>query len=165
MYIIHCVCSIMAKSIVEISQNFVSFLECMHFNPTTDSKKFVGNDTRSQVGEPYKSALQLWVLSDTQKIPSRLQTDLGSLTPNRHTSNPPKVSKKFIGWWHQVSIWRAVQISSPNAVTIRRLTDPPPDNRHPMDPDGLCRTSDGSPQDPGWAHGVPKSSWIIKYFS
>ena len=31
-------------------------------------------------------------------------------------------SMKFIGWWHQVSIWRAVQISSPILVTNWQAT-------------------------------------------
>ena len=51
-------------------------------NPATDSKKFVADDTGSQFGELSnqlskfgelnKSALQIWLLLDSQKSPSRL---------------------------------------------------------------------------------------------
>ena len=56
---------------------------------------------------------------------SWLPTDSGSLTPDRLASNPQTVSMKFIGWWHQVPIWRAVQISSPILVTNRLLMNGP----------------------------------------
>ena len=73
----------------------------------------------SKFGEPSELALQIWLPWDFQifQTPNRL------LTPDRGTSNPKTVSKKDFEWWHQFSIWRAVQISSPNLVTDRLLTD------------------------------------------
>ena len=62
----------------------------------------------SKFGELSKSAFQIWLLSDSQKTLSRLSKT---------------VSTKVFGWWHQFSIWRAVQISSPNLVTNRLLID------------------------------------------
>ena len=43
-----------------------------------------------------------------------------------HLNQTSKQSMRFIGWWHQVSIWRAVQISSAILVTNRLLINGPP---------------------------------------
>ena len=53
-------------------------------NPTTDSKKFVGDDIRSQFGELFKSALQIWRalhISFPNLVSIRLLTDYW-LTPD-----------------------------------------------------------------------------------
>ena len=114
-------------------------------NPTADSKKFNGNDTRSHFGELSKSDLQIWrafqissqnlvtithdrLLTDSWQTSDRLLTDFW-LTPdwlptsNRLTLNPTVDSKKNWWRWQLVPIWRAFQISSPNLVTVRLLTD------------------------------------------
>ena len=66
-------------------------------NLKTDSKKFVGDDTRSQFGELSKSALQIWKVpnqlskSGYYQTPKRVQAD-SQQTPDRHTSNLKTVS-------------------------------------------------------------------------
>ena len=95
----------------------------------------------SKFGELSKSALQIWLPSDSQKIPHRHPMDSG----HRHTSNPKTVSKNF--FW--------MMTPSPNLESCPdelskcgyyQTPNRPPDNRHPMDPDGPCRTYDGSPR-------------------
>ena len=98
-------------------------------NPTTDSKKFVGDDIRSQFGELFKSALQIWralhisfpnlvtirLLTDYWLTPDILLTD-SQQTSDRHTLDP---AAEICWRWHQVSIWRAVWISSPNLESFQ----------------------------------------------
>ena len=115
-------------------------------NPRADSKKFVGDDTRSQYGELSKSALQIWrafqisspnlvtirLLTDYWQTPDILLTD-SQQTSDRLTLNPTVDPKKFVGndsrsQFGELSksalqIWRTFQISSPNLVPIRLLTD------------------------------------------
>ena len=60
----------------------------------------------SNFGELSKSALQIWLPSNSWQTTDRLLKD-SWLTPNRLTN------LATLCWrWHQVSIWRAVQISS-----------------------------------------------------
>ena len=98
-------------------------------NPTTDSKKFVGDDIRSQFGELFKSALQIWralhisfpnlvtirLLTDYWLTPDILLTD-SQQTSDRHTLDP---AAEICWRWHQVSIWRAVWVSSPNLESFQ----------------------------------------------
>ena len=109
----------------------------------------------SKFGELSKSALQIWLLSDSQKSPHGHLTDswltpnrLWSLFSDRQTSTPKTVYKKSIWWWHQVSIWRAVQISSPNLVTMYQTPHRSLTTDTQWNPNGPHQTYDGPPDWP-----------------
>ena len=93
----------------------------------------------------------------TMRLPKESsQTPNRLLTPDGGTSNPKTVSMKDFGWWHQFSIWRAVQISSPNLVTDRLLTDSSLD-KSPMNP---WLTPEFPPNGPKWTKMNPRQALI-----
>ena len=77
----------------------------------------------TEIGELLESALQIWLpsdswptadwlMTDSWLTPDWLRTDSG-LTPNILWTDSYWTAEICLRW-HQVSIWRAVQISSPN---------------------------------------------------
>ena len=108
-----------------------------------EQQRFVWDDTRSQFGEPSKSALQIWrafQISSPNLVTIMLMTDCWLtpdllLTDSQQTSDRLTLNQtvKFVGndamsQFGELSksalqIWRAFQISSPNFVTVELLTD------------------------------------------
>ena len=80
-----------------LQTDFGQSFDRLTLNPITDTKKFVGDDNRSQFGELSKSALQIWrviQISSPNLVTIRLLKD-SSQTPNglwRHTYIKPQNS-------------------------------------------------------------------------
>ena len=130
-------------------------------------------DQISKFGELSKSAVKIWLPSDSWQTTYRLLTD-SWLTPDWLLTDSWLTfdwseDDLILCWkWHQVSIWRAVQISSPNLKsflnqlskfgyyqTPKRVLE---DSQQTFEfrsltPDGgTSSTETGSKKDFGWWH-------------
>ena len=102
---------------------WASWPQCSVMGTDTESK-FIGDSNRSQFGELSKSALQIWLPSDSWRTPDWLPTNFGQAQIKQKIffgddtrSQFGELSKSAL------QIWRAFQMNSPNLVTIRLLTD------------------------------------------
>ena len=112
---------------------WASWPQCSVMGTDTESK-FIGDSNRSQFGELSKSALQIWLPSDSWQTtdwlltyswltPDWLPTDFGQAYIKQQIffgddtrSQFGELSKSAL------QIWRAFQMNSPNLVNIKQLT-------------------------------------------